>query len=109
VSVPEMSAAEAAERLGRGDLRAIDVREHEEWDAGRIAGAAHIPLAELGARWSEVEDAAPVTFVCRSGARSALAAEAARRAGLEAWNLEGGMHAWARRGLPLDPPGGRVA
>lgn len=107
--VPELSAAEAAERIGRGELRAVDVREGYEWDAGRIGGATHVPLGDLPRRWGEVEDAAPLLFVCRSGARSALATEAARRAGVEAWNLAGGMQAWAERGLGLEPPGGRVA
>jgi rhodanese-related sulfurtransferase len=108
-SVPELSAAEAAECLARGELRAIDVREAYEWDAGRIAEAAHVPLGDLAARWVEVEQVAPLLFVCRSGARSALATEAARGAGVEAWNLAGGMQSWAECGLPLQPPEGHVA
>ena len=107
--VPELDPAEVADRLARGEVRAIDVREPEEWDAGRIAGASHVPLGDLVARWAEVEAAAPVAFVCRSGARSALATEAARQAGVEAFNLAGGMKAWAAAGLALEPEDGRVA
>ena len=32
----------------------LDVREHEEWDAGHAPGAVHIPLGELGARYTEL-------------------------------------------------------
>jgi rhodanese-related sulfurtransferase len=68
-----------------------------------------VPLGELGERWAEVEAAGAVAFVCRSGARSALATEAARHAGVSAWNLAGGLKAWAAAGLPLEPEGGHVA
>jgi rhodanese-related sulfurtransferase len=38
-----------------------------------------------------------------------MAAEAFRQAGYEAFNVEGGLTAWAAAGLPLDPPDGEVA
>jgi rhodanese-related sulfurtransferase len=50
-----------------------------------------------------------VVFYCRSGSRSALAAAAFRQAGWDAYNLEGGLHAWVEQGLELDPPDGEVA
>jgi rhodanese-related sulfurtransferase len=50
-----------------------------------------------------------VIFYCRSGSRSALAATAFRLAGWDAYNLEGGLEAWASAGLALDPPDGEVA
>ena len=47
--------------------------------------------------------------VCRSGQRSAAVTEALVRAGYEAENLAGGLYAWVAAGLPIEPPGGRVA
>ena len=32
----------------------LDVREHDEWDAGHVPDAVHIPLGELGARYTEL-------------------------------------------------------
>ena len=48
-------------------------------------------------------------FVCRSGARSGMAAMALRRHGLDAWSLDGGMLAWVASGGPLEPADGHVA
>ena len=38
-----------------------------------------------------------------------MATQAFRAAGFEAYNLEGGLAAWARAGLPLEPKDGVVA
>ncbi|TMC79081.1 MAG: rhodanese-like domain-containing protein [Chloroflexi bacterium] len=85
----------------RSELHLLDVREQDEWDAGHIEGAQHIPLGELGARVGEVPKDRVVVAVCRSGSRSDRAAKGLRASGFEAENLEGGVTAWARSGLPL--------
>ena len=90
----------------RSDLHLLDVREQDEWDAGHIAGAQHIPLGQLGARVSEVPRDRTVVTVCRSGARSERAMTGLRGLGYQAENLEGGVTAWARAGLPLTAAGG---
>jgi rhodanese-related sulfurtransferase len=87
----------------------VDVREAYEWDAGRIAGARHIELERLGSRADELPKDRPVIFQCRMGRRSALATEAFRAVGFDAYNMRGGLQAWADEGLPLEPDGGRVA
>ena len=89
----------------------LDVREDEEWAAGHIAGAQHIPLGELGARLAELPKDVTVVAVCRTGHRSGVAAGGLRRIGRDAENLEGGVAAWQRAGLPLvrdDGAPGRV-
>lgn len=106
--IPEVDARCAADRLAGGAL-ALDVREADEWEVGRIAGALHIPVGELVARQGELPAGRPIVAVCRSGQRSATVTEALIRAGYEAENLAGGLHAWVSAGLPLEPPGGRVA
>src|SRR3954471_12123191 len=73
--VQEMDPAEVSEHLGNG-ITLIDVRESEEWDAGHIPGAKHVPRGYLESR---AEAAAPekdrrVVLYCASGQRSALAA-----------------------------------
>ncbi|MFC4553645.1 rhodanese-like domain-containing protein [Georgenia faecalis] len=83
----------------------LDVREQDEWDAGHAPDAVHIPLGELPARVDELPEA-DLIVVCRSGGRSARATAWLARAGFEARNLDGGMKAWERAGLPLAGEGG---
>lgn len=45
---------DAAARIERGEALELDVREREEWEAGRIPQAIHIPLHEIGARLAEL-------------------------------------------------------
>jgi rhodanese-related sulfurtransferase len=87
----------------------IDVREPYEWDAGRIAGATHIELERLGGRAEELPKDKPVIFQCRMGRRSALATQAFRAVGFDAYNMRGGLKQWAEEGLPLEPEDGTVA
>ena len=98
-----------AELLERDEVELVDVREQYEWEAGRIAGARHIELERLAARAEEIDRARPVVFQCRLGARSAMATAAFRAAGWNAFNLSGGIQAWAEAGLPLEPADGHVA
>ncbi|MFN2519858.1 MAG: rhodanese-like domain-containing protein [Candidatus Limnocylindria bacterium] len=89
----------------------LDVREDAEWAAGHIEGAQHIPLGQLGARLGEVPPGVTVVAVCRTGHRSDFAAGGLRRLGRDALNLDGGVAAWQRAGLPLvgdDGAAGRV-
>lgn len=86
----------------------LDVREDDEWQAGHIEGAQHIPLGQLGDRVGELPTGASIVAVCRSGSRSAAAVRGLRQLGYTAENLDGGVTAWARAGLPLvDGSGGR--
>ena len=105
----ELPPERVKEMLDRGEIELIDVREQYEWDAGRIAGAKHIELERLASRAEELSRDRPIVFQCRLGARSAMATEAFRASGYEAYNLTGGIAAWADSGLPLDPQGGHVA
>lgn len=108
MTAPDITAADVAAGLRAGTLVAVDVRERGEWELGHIEGALWIPLGELVERAGELPDA-PLAMVCRSGARSGMAADWLHRSGVEAVNMAGGMQAWAAAGLPLEPAGGRVA
>lgn len=105
--IPEIDVTAAAERIAAGAV-ALDVREDVEWAAGRIAGALHIPLGELGARQAEIPRERLIVAVCRSGNRSSAVTEALIRAGYEAENLAGGMKAWKAAGFPIEPAGGWI-
>jgi rhodanese-related sulfurtransferase len=91
------------------DLQVIDVREPYERDAGHIAGTRHIALVELQAQAATVERERPVVFYCRVGARSAMAAQAFRASGFQAYSMSGGLRRWAQENRPLSPEDGYVA
>ena len=97
----EIEPAALEERLRQ--VQVVDVREPSEFHGalGHIDGAALMPLAELPARVGELDRHRPVVVVCRSGARSAQAAQQLARAGLtEVANLSGGMLRWRALGYP---------
>jgi rhodanese-related sulfurtransferase len=105
----DYTAQEVAALLAAAEIQLIDVRQPEEWAAGRIAGARHVELAQLAAQAETIDRDRPVVFYCRSGGRSAMATEAFAGAGFDAHNMAGGLLDWAATGLPLDPEDGTVA
>jgi rhodanese-related sulfurtransferase len=100
-----VSATQAAALMDGGAVL-LDVREPHEWQAGHAPKARHIPLSQVGRRAGELPKGRAVVTVCRSGARSARAALLLAQQGREVSNLAGGMHAWARAGLPVVARGG---
>lgn len=91
----------------RDEVQIVDVRWPNEWEAGRIEGALHIPESQLEDRLDEIDRGRPVVAVCRSGNRSSAAAEELEAEGFQADNLDGGLEAWVASGLPLTTPDGR--
>jgi rhodanese-related sulfurtransferase len=94
--LPDLPAASVPD-----DSWLLDVREDDEWAAGHVPGARHIPLGELGARTAEVPQDELIYVICRSGVRSARAAQALAGAGWQAVNVAGGMQDWAAAGRPM--------
>jgi rhodanese-related sulfurtransferase len=106
--VREVSREEARKMVDEG-AQLVDVRADHEWDAGRIAGARHVPLPELPQRTGEIEKDRPVVVYCRGGNRSSMAAAALSEAGFEAVKLSEGIVGWDEEDLPLEPEEGYVA
>jgi rhodanese-related sulfurtransferase len=104
----EVSREEARKMLDEG-AQLVDVRADHEWEAGRIAGAKHVPLPELPQRTGEIEQDRPVVVYCRGGNRSSMAATALSDAGFEAVKLTEGIVGWDGDDLPLEPEAGYVA
>ena len=72
----------AAEQRG-AHLTVLDVRRRDEWEAGHLDGALHIPLEDLEDRIAEVPSGRPVWVHCASGFRASIAASLVDRAGRE--------------------------
>jgi rhodanese-related sulfurtransferase len=104
----EVSRSEARKLIDEG-AQVVDVRADHEWEVGRIAGAAHVPLPELPQRLGEIDKDRPVVVYCRGGNRSTMAADALAEAGYDAAKLNEGIVGWSEEDLPLEPEGGYVA
>ncbi len=108
----EVNAAEAL-ALSREGYRVIDVREQSEWDAGHVADATLLPLADLSTRIGDVvpDTTTPLLLHCAVGARSARAAGrlvqlgytdvVSMKAPLSHWKEQGG--AWEEPQQLLTP------
>lgn len=97
--VPTVDVSELPE-----DAVLLDVREDDEWSAGHIAGAEHVPMMQVPQQISYGEGLdpdRPVVVVCKMGGRSAQVTAWLNQQGFTAVNLEGGMLAWAGAGRPM--------
>jgi hydroxyacylglutathione hydrolase len=71
-----------ARGLRGGTLQLLDVRDPDEWQAGHIAGALHVPCRDLREKAQNgLPNGLPLAVACATGARSALAASVLERAG----------------------------
>jgi queuine tRNA-ribosyltransferase len=96
-----MQSSSPAEVHAEADPYILDVREAQELAQARIEGAHHIPLGELVERLDEVPRDRTVYVMCHVGGRSAQATAYLEQQGVDAVNLEGGILAWYREGLPV--------
>lgn len=79
----------------------VDVRTPNEFKEGHIAGAVNIDLQQLSRRLDELPHDQPIVLYCRSGSRSATAANLLTQAGYDNVYDLGGVIAWRAQGLPL--------
>ena len=98
-----VSRVELLGRVRAGDAVVVDLRPHDEFEAGHIAGALSIPLPELEARLAELPADVEIVAYCR-GAYCVLAYDAVElltTAGRKARRLHEGMLEWRLAGLPV--------
>ncbi|MBE7519340.1 MAG: rhodanese-like domain-containing protein [Thermoflexaceae bacterium] len=101
-----VTVAEAKEMLNAGKAVMVDVREPHEYVEVHATGVRLVPVNTVINEVAQIREFAggkEVLFICRSGQRSALAAEYATAAGLTElpfYNVEGGTLAWVEAGFP---------
>ncbi len=73
----KISAQEAKTMMDRGDVVILDVRTQEEYGEGHITNALLLPDTEIKERAAAMlpDQNTPILVYCRSGRRSALAAQ----------------------------------
>jgi len=92
-----------AHQMARDDGYIIlDVRTAKERSQGHPPGSIHMVLETIPDRLDELDGKKVLAF-CRSGNRSGEAARFLTDHDVEAYNVRGGILAWARAGLPLTP------
>src|SRR6266571_4074708 len=101
----EITSVELKQRLDRGEqLRIVDVREPNEYQINRIAGSRLIPLGDVPKRYGELNPDEEIVVHCKSGARSAKAADFLRSVGFKrVLNLKGGILDWVEKVDPSQP------
>lgn len=103
----DLSPEDLRARIVAGDttLLLLDVRTPEEYESetGHLENSLLIPVQELDRRMPELEPFRSNTIVayCRSGRRSARAAEMLREKGFSVLNMTGGMITWNERKFPI--------
>ncbi|MFD0683909.1 rhodanese-like domain-containing protein [Actinomadura fibrosa] len=110
----ETDVSDVAEHLasGAGGVVVVDSRSAESWAQGHVAGAVHLPTAEIAERAADLVPPGATVVVycwgpgCNGATRAAL--EFARL-GRRVKEMIGGFEYWAREGLPVETGDGAVA
>lgn len=95
-----VSVSEAKELMLSG-ATLVDVRTAQEWRTGHASAAKHVPLDTLQNSSAGIRKDRPVVLMCRSGVRSATAAQILADRGYTTHSLRGGIAAWRAAGEPL--------
>ena len=106
LSSNDVDVHEAKRLIDAGKVRVVDVRT--QFHAPAMPGAEYVALQDILARPGEVVPRdKPVLFICEVGQSSGVATLMALALGVnDAYNLQGGMEAWAAAGYPtVEPPG----
>lgn len=99
--------AQAKALIEKG-VRALDVREPQEYAEVRIPGSTLVPLETFMKSPREFLSEGGVLFICSEGIRSAVACEMAAAIGVdEVYNVEGGTQRWEAEGYPVESGQGR--
>ncbi|UBH22799.1 rhodanese-like domain-containing protein [Macrococcus armenti] len=78
------------------EIKLIDVREIEEFEAGHINEAINIPLSELDQHVDKFNKEDDYIIICRSGNRSGMACDYLQQFDIKTTNVQGGMIEWTR-------------
>jgi hydroxyacylglutathione hydrolase len=101
-----VDAEEAHRALAEG-AASLDVREPDEYLAGHLPGAVHVPLGRLGHEFAAVPSDRPVVVYCGHGERASTGASLLEAAGYRRLlNLDGGLGAWRAAGFPVSHEAG---
>ena len=100
--IREVTVAETQQRMREDpDVKLIDVREDNEWEAAHAAGAVHLGkgIIERDIETTVPDKSAELILYCGGGYRSALAADVLQQMGYtNVFSMAGGWKAWQESG-----------
>ena len=105
--ITEITPAQAEERIARGGVLVLDVREPDEHDQGALPGALHIPRGHLEAQieGKALDRDQEIVVYCAGGVRSAFAAKTLQELGYtNVLSMEGGFGRWKDEGRAWRQP-----
>ena len=102
-----ISVQQAAEKLGKGEAKVVDIRDERSFATGHIPGASHLTNGTLQQFMAATDFDVPVIVCCYHGISSQQAAQFLIHQGFEqVYSLDGGFEAWrlaqAIEQTPLD-------
>jgi molybdopterin/thiamine biosynthesis adenylyltransferase/rhodanese-related sulfurtransferase len=105
--IKEATPQQVADLLRLDDVQVADVRETDEWNAGHLPGAVHVPKSYLE-QWAEdrIPDKNKRTVLyCAGGVRSVMAADTLQKLGYtDVISMSGGFNRWKDSGLAWETP-----
>lgn len=103
MSLQQIDAKTLHHWLEAGEALLVDVREPAEYAAEHIPGATLLPLGQTCCAKLPQANGKKLVIHCRKGARGSNACSKlmAEDPALTAYNLEGGIEAWAAAGYPI--------
>ncbi|GAA1682731.1 rhodanese-like domain-containing protein [Microbacterium lacus] len=96
-----MKSITVEQRRAREGVPLIDVREPDEFAAGRVPGAVNLPMSRIGELLDQLPDG-EFDVICALGGRSGRVVEALEARGYDAVNVEGGTNGWIDAGYPVE-------
>mgnify|MGYP001590441664 FL=1 len=98
MAIPTITVEQLKEKMAKGGVVVVDVREPHELDICRLNGTLHIPMGQISERLEDLDPAAEILVHCRSGGRSGKVVEFLQSKGYKnVFNVAGGILAWAER------------
>ena len=101
----QLGTLEVTRLMNQGGTLVLDIREGEDFAAGHLPRARHIPLSQLPNRVEEIVKykEKPVIVTCRNGTRAGAASRVLKQAGFKSvFELRGGLIAWEQASLPVE-------
>ncbi len=93
-----------SKHISENEVQLIDVRTPEEYADGHIEDATNLNVYDknfIEEAMKSLDSSKPVAVYCRSGKRSADAAQKLSEKGFKVINLKGGILAWKANNLPI--------
>ncbi len=96
-----LAPEEVVKRANEG-AQLVDLRPHDAFVTGTIAGAVNIPVKEIDARLSTLQKDKTTILICQNGRDSQQCLKKFRSNGFkDSFTLQGGIVGWQSAKLPL--------